>query len=86
VGRILPVRDPYAAIRGARFNGISFDAREIRTDDAHLMTLLRQIALLGRGKAPALIVQGLPAPSWLRHMHEAGFTHASIAAAPLTAG
>jgi hypothetical protein len=86
VGRILPVRDPYAPIRGARFNGISFDAREIRIDDARLMTLLRQIALLGRGKAPALIVQGLPAAGWLRHMHEAGFTHASTAAAPLTAG
>jgi hypothetical protein len=82
VARIWPSRDPFGPIRGARFNGISFDAREIRIDEARLMALLRQIALLGRGKAPAIIAQGLPSAGWLRHLHEAGFTHAATASAP----
>ena len=30
VARIWPTRDPFGPIRGARFNGVSFDVREIR--------------------------------------------------------
>jgi hypothetical protein len=84
VTRIWPMRDPFRPIRGARFNGIAFDVRGLRMDEARQAALLRQVALLGRGKAPALIAQGLADATWLPRMHECGFTHAALAAPPLT--
>ena len=84
LARIWPVRDALAPLRGARLQGITFDVREMHMDDVRLTALLRQIALLSRGKAPALIAQGLPHAGWFRRMHECGFTHAAARGEPLT--
>jgi hypothetical protein len=86
LARIWPVRDPLAPLRGARLHGITFDVREIHVDDVRLGALLRQVALLSRGKAPTLMAQGLPHAGWLRRMHECGFTHGSSTASPLVDG
>ena len=82
--RIWPVREALAPLRGARLQGITFDVREIPMDDVRLSGLLTQIALLSRGKAPAVIAQGLPHKGWFRRMHECGFTHASAVERTLT--
>jgi hypothetical protein len=82
IARIWPMRDALAPLRGARLQGLTFDVRELPMDDIMLGALLRQIALLSRGKAPALIAQGLPHSGWFRRMHECGFTHASAEVRP----
>jgi hypothetical protein len=85
LGRIRPGRDALEPIRGVRFQGLTFDPRDLRVDEPRLAVLVRQMAVQSRGKAPAVICQGLPDAAWLKRAHVAGFTHAAIQTSPLTA-
>ncbi|MDB5475507.1 MAG: hypothetical protein JWP49_1018 [Phenylobacterium sp.] len=86
LARLRPARDALAPVRGAKLHGLTFDAREFDLDDDRLARVLQAMALQARGKAPALIAQGLADPAWLARAHAAGFTHASHHTPPLTEG
>jgi hypothetical protein len=84
LARLRPARDALAPVRGAKLHGLTFDARELDLDDERLARVLAAMAQQARGKAPALIAQGLADPAWLARAHAAGFTHAAHQTAPLT--
>jgi hypothetical protein len=86
VARLRPARDALAPVRGAKLHGLTFDVRELDLDDERLARVLAAMALQARGKAPALIVQGLADPAWQARAHAAGFTHAALHTASLTEG
>ncbi|MFZ5719425.1 MAG: hypothetical protein ACOY5Y_08165 [Pseudomonadota bacterium] len=84
IARLQPGRDALGPVNGARFNGLSVDFAELGLPDPRLEAAMRMLAHQMRGKAPALIAQGL-AERWHFEMaDDAGFTHASIRAAPKT--
>jgi len=82
--RVQPARDALAPVRGARLHGLSFDVRALDLDDGRLARVLGAIAPQLRGKAPALIAQGLADPAWLGCAQAAGFTHAALRTGPST--
>lgn len=84
LARLQPTGDALRPVSGARFNGLSVDVAELGLPDAKLPSFLRQMAHQMRGKAPALIAQGLGERLHLDMAEEAGFTHAGIRAAPKT--
>ena len=84
LARLQPTGDALRPVSGARFNGLSVDVAELGLPDAKLGSFLRQMAHQMRGKAPALIAQGLGERLHLDMAEEAGFTHAGVRAAPKT--
>jgi hypothetical protein len=86
VARLRPARDALAPVRGAKLHGLTFDVRELDLDDERLGRVLQAMALQARGKAPALIAQGLADPAWQARAHGAGFTHAALNTPPQTEG
>ena len=78
LARISPTREALAPFRDTRFQGLTFDTREFSVDEPRLSALLRQMALLARGKAPALIMQGLPDEGAMASLKDCGFTHGSF--------
>jgi hypothetical protein len=85
LARAVPSRDALEPIRGVRLNGITMDFSELGLSGPQLEQLMRVMALQLRGKAPALIAQGLALPQHLPLADAAGFTHAAVRAAPMTA-
>jgi hypothetical protein len=83
--RVAPGRDALETIRGVRLNGITMDLSDAHLPDEHLAQLMRMMAMQLRGKAPALIAQGLPFLRHLQKADEAGFTHAAVRSEPMTA-
>jgi hypothetical protein len=84
LARLQATRDALDPVQGARFNGLTLDFADITLPRAKLETFMRLMAHQMRGKAPALIAQGL---SDFRHMDmadDAGFTHAGVRSTPLT--
>lgn len=84
LARLQPTRDALEPIQGARFNGLSIDFSDVTLPRPKLEAFMRLMAHQMRGKAPALIAQGL---SDFRHMDmadDAGFTHAGVRSPPLT--
>lgn len=84
LARLQPAREALDPVRGARFNGLTIDVADLGLADARLDELLRQMARQMRGKAPALIVQGLAERMHLEMADAAGFTHAGVRATPNT--
>lgn len=85
VARLQPGREALSPVRGARFNGLAMDFAELGLPDRPLAEMLKAMAHAMRGHAPALIAQGLGAPQHLEMAEAAGFTHASVRAAPQAA-
>jgi len=78
LARLQPGASALEPVAGARFNGLTMDFADLGLPDARLEPFLRAMAHQMRGKAPALIAQGLAE----RHHHlmadDAGFTHAAL--------
>lgn len=84
LARLQPTTDALGPVSGARFNGLVVDFADLGLTDAKLAPFMRVMAHQMRGKAPALIAQGLAERMHLDMAEEAGFTHAGIRAAPKT--
>ena len=84
LARLQPNRDALSPVSGARFNGLTVDFADLGLPDSRIEAFMRVMAHQMRGKAPALIAQGLAERLHLEMAEEAGFTHAAIRAAPKT--
>ena len=84
LARLQPAADALGVVSGARFNGLVVDFADLGLTDAKLAPFMPVMAHQMRGKAPALIAQGLAERMHLDMAEEAGFTHAGIRAAPKT--
>lgn len=84
LARLQPTREAPGPIHGARFNGLSVDFADQGLPDRRLEAAMRMMAHQMRGRAPALIAQGLAERLHLEMADDAGFTHASLRAAPRT--
>ncbi|WP_293676693.1 hypothetical protein [uncultured Phenylobacterium sp.] len=84
LARLQPIGNAIEAVQGARFNGLTVDFADLGLPDGRLPPFMRAMAHQMRGKAPALIAQGLGERLHLEMADDAGFTHAGIRAAPNT--
>ncbi|WP_337188960.1 hypothetical protein [Phenylobacterium sp.] len=84
LARLQPNREALGPVSGARFNGLVADFADLGLPDPQLEAFMRAMALQMRGKAPALIAQGLAERLHFEMADDAGFTHAAIRAAPNT--
>jgi hypothetical protein len=84
LARLQPTRDALGPVQGARFNGLTLDFADVSLPVSRVEAFMRLMTHQMRGKAPALIAQGLPGFSHIDMADAAGFTHASVRAAPLT--
>lgn len=84
LARLQPNRDALSPVSGARFNGLTVDFADLGLPDSRIEAFMRVMAHQMRGKAPALIAQGLAERLHLDMAEEAGFTHAAIRGAPRT--
>ncbi|MBX3483016.1 hypothetical protein [Phenylobacterium sp.] len=84
VARLQPGANALEPIAGARFNGLTVDFADLGLPDTRLGAVLRAMAHQIRGKAPALIAQGLAERLHYEMADDAGFTHAGLRAAPNT--
>jgi hypothetical protein len=84
LGRVQPARDALEPVRGVRLQGITMDFSEIMLGNEHMEQLMRMMALQLRGKAPALIAEGLTRAGHLPMADAAGFTHAGLRGRPMT--
>lgn len=84
LARLQPGRDALDPVQGTRFNGLTLDFADVALPADRLEPLMRVMAHQMRGKAPALIAQGLSGFGHMDLADAAGFTHASMRAAPLT--
>jgi hypothetical protein len=85
LARLHPAREALNPVQGARFNGLTIDFADFALPDARLEDVMRLMARQMRGKAPALIAQGLRSFAHMELADAAGFTHASVRARPLSA-
>jgi hypothetical protein len=76
--RVCPDRNAIDPVRGSRIRGVAIDVGDLALEPDPLRALFRTMALQMQGQAPAIIAQGLPAPSWLSQVHALGFTHATL--------
>lgn len=84
LARLQATRDALDPVQGARFNGLTLDFADVTLPRAKLETFMRLMAHQMRGKAPALIAQGLSEFSHMDMADDAGFTHAGVRGSPLT--
>jgi hypothetical protein len=84
LARLQPNRDALSPVSGARFNGLTVDFADLGLPDSRIEAFMRVMAHQMRGKAPALIAQGLAERLHLDMAEEAGFTHAAIRGTPRT--
>jgi hypothetical protein len=84
LARLQPTRDALSPVAGARFNGLTVDFADLGLPDAKLEAFMRLMAHQMRGKAPALIAQGLGERLHLEMADAAGFTHAATRGVPKT--
>ncbi|MBU1378165.1 MAG: hypothetical protein KKE02_12550 [Alphaproteobacteria bacterium] len=84
LARLQPARDALDPVQGARFNGLTLDLSDVTLPKAKLEAFMRLMAHQMRGKAPALIAQGLSDYAHMEMADNAGFTHAGVRSAPLT--
>lgn len=84
LARLQMGREALGPVQDARFNGLTLDFAEYPLPDVRLVDLMRAMALQMRGKAPALIAQGLRDYRHFGLADAAGFTHASVRAQPLS--
>ncbi len=84
LARLHPGRNALHPVQGARFNGLTLDFADFALPDARLEEVMRLMIRQMRGKAPALIAQGLRDYRQFDMADAAGFTHASVRARPLS--
>ena len=84
LARLQPVGNALDPVQGARFNGLTLDFADLGLPHARLEPFMRAMAHQMRGKAPALIAQGLGERLHFEMADDAGFTHAGIRGAPNT--
>lgn len=84
LARLQPVAQALAPVAAARFNGLTVDFADLGLPDSRLAPFMRVMAHQMRGKAPALIAQGLGERLHYDMADDAGFTHAGLRAPPRT--
>ena len=84
LARLQPIGNALEAVQCARFNGLTMDFADLGLPDGRLAPFMRAMAHQMRGKAPALIAQGLGERLHFEMADDAGFTHAGIRAVPNT--
>lgn len=84
LARLQASREALAPVQDARFNGLTIDFADLGLPDSRLEEVMRVMIRQMRGKAPALIAQGLGERLHLEMADSAGFTHAALRAAPDT--
>jgi hypothetical protein len=84
LARLQPSRDALDPVQGARFNGLTLDFADVALPVSRVEDFMRAMAHQMRGKAPALIAQGLAGFSYMDMADAAGFTHASVRVPPMT--
>lgn len=84
LARLQASREALAPVQDARFNGLTLDFADLGLPDARLEEVMRVMTRQMRGKAPALIAQGLAERFHMEMADAAGFTHAAIRAVPTT--
>ncbi|WP_296598387.1 hypothetical protein, partial [Phenylobacterium sp.] len=84
LARLQPGRDSLHPVQGARFNGLTLDFADVALPISKVEDLMRTMAHQMRGKAPALIAQGLDGFAHMDLADKAGFTHASMRSPPIT--
>ena len=84
LARLQPVGNALDPVQGARFNGLTLDFADLGLPDSRLGAFMRAMAHQIRGKAPALIAQGLGERLHHEMADDAGFTHAATRAVPNT--
>lgn len=84
LARLQATRDALEPVQGARFNGLTIDFADVTLPRPKLEAFMRLMAHQMRGKAPALIAQGLSDFSHMDMADDAGFTHAGVRSSPLT--
>jgi len=82
LARLQPGRDALGPVSAARFNGLTVDFADMGLPDARLEAFMRVMAHQMRGRAPALIAQGLAERLHFEMADDAGFTHAGIRGVP----
>ena len=85
LARLTPGREAMEPVGAARFNGLTVDFSDYPLPEARLVDLMRTMALQMRGKAPALIAQGLSDFRHLQLADASGLTHAALRVPPVTA-
>ncbi|MBI1200824.1 MAG: hypothetical protein GC203_23415 [Phenylobacterium sp.] len=84
LARLHPARNALHPVQGTRFNGLTLDFADFALPDSRLEEVMRLMMRQMRGKAPALIAQGLRDYRHFDMADAAGFTHASVRARPLS--
>lgn len=84
LARLQATRDALDPVQGARFNGLTLDFSEVALPAPKLEAFMRLMTHQMRGKAPALIAQGLSEFGHMDLADSAGFTHAGVRSSPLT--
>jgi hypothetical protein len=85
LARLAASHEALKPVQAARFNGLTVDFSDLgRVPDTRLAAVMREMSHQMRGKAPALIAQGLADFRHFAPADEAGFTHASVRSQPLT--
>ena len=82
LARLHPGRDAVSPVRGARLQGLTVAAADLGGTDSQVASHMLNIAAQARGRSPALMIHGLPSEGYLDVAEVAGFTHASLKAAP----
>jgi hypothetical protein len=82
LARLQPASNALEPISGARFNGLTVDFADLGLPDSRLAPFMRTMTHQIRGKAPALIAQGLAERMHYEMADDAGFTHAGLRAPP----
>jgi hypothetical protein len=84
LARLQPVANALEPVAGARFNGLTLDFADLGLPNGRLAPFMRAMAHQVRGKAPALIAQGLAERLHYEMADDAGFTHAGLRGVPNT--
>ena len=80
--RLQPGRDVVGPVRGARLQGLTLDISDLGGSDSQVASHMLNVAAQARGRTHALMIHGLPSEGYLDVAQVAGFTHASLKAAP----
>jgi hypothetical protein len=84
LARLQPQAGALEPVSGARLNGLTVDFADLGLPEARMSAFMRAMTRQMRGKAPALIAQGLAERVHQLMADDAGFTHAALRATRTT--
>ncbi|MBP9755589.1 MAG: hypothetical protein KBD40_11360, partial [Phenylobacterium sp.] len=65
-------------VKGARLQGLTVAIVDLAGTDSQIASHMLNLAAQARGRAPVLMIHGLPSRGYLDVAAVAGFTHASL--------